>query len=157
MVELRQINLEITPPRLYRYPQLIIPNPEQRRFNIRSSPSDPRFPLGFSRLYSLIQSFTSLLRSLSQSRRNEPRTSIPSESHSLASSITIPEPQISLARHILLKRGHHQRHPEIGEQALGERYIGGFSIGDSIDELNMTLAEVFLSPTRIYASTLTLY
>jgi len=58
---------------------------------------------------------------------------------------------ISLARHVLLKREYHQRYPEIGEPALREGYSGRFSIGDFIDELNMTLAEALLSPTRIYA------
>lgn len=58
---------------------------------------------------------------------------------------------ISLARHVLLKREYHQRYPEVGEPALKERYSGRFSLDDFIDELDMTLAEALLSPTRIYA------
>jgi phosphoribosylformylglycinamidine cyclo-ligase len=58
---------------------------------------------------------------------------------------------VSLARHILLKREYYQRYPEIGEQEIAEKYSGRFTLDSFIDELNMSLAEALLSPTRIYA------
>ena len=58
---------------------------------------------------------------------------------------------ISLARHALLKREYLERYPEIGEPDIKEAYSGRFSLDDYIEELDTTLAEALLSPTRIYA------
>jgi phosphoribosylformylglycinamidine cyclo-ligase len=58
---------------------------------------------------------------------------------------------ISLARHVLLRREYYQRYPEIGEPEIAEKYSGRFSLDSFIDELDMSVAEALLSPTRIYA------
>ena len=58
---------------------------------------------------------------------------------------------ISLARHVLLKREYYQCYPEIGEPEIAEKYSGRFSLDSFIEELDMSLADALLSPTRIYA------
>jgi phosphoribosylformylglycinamidine cyclo-ligase len=58
---------------------------------------------------------------------------------------------ISLARHVLLKREYYQCYPEIGEPEIAEKYSGRFTLDSFMDELDMSLAEALLSPTRIYA------
>ena len=58
---------------------------------------------------------------------------------------------ISLARHVLLKQEYYQCYPEIGEPEIAEKYSGRFSLDSFIEELDMSLADALLSPTRIYA------
>jgi len=58
---------------------------------------------------------------------------------------------ISLARHVLLKQEYYRCYPEIGEPEIAEKYSGRFSLDSFIEELDMSLADALLSPTRIYA------
>ncbi|MEM1557897.1 MAG: AIR synthase-related protein [Thermoproteota archaeon] len=56
---------------------------------------------------------------------------------------------ITLARHCLLSNEYLSKYPEISsEETRG--YYGRFKIDSFIDELNMTIGEAMLSPTRIY-------
>lgn len=56
---------------------------------------------------------------------------------------------ITLARHCLLSNEYLKKYPEIGfEEVKG--YYGHFKIDSFVEELNMTLGEALLSPTRIY-------
>lgn len=56
---------------------------------------------------------------------------------------------ITLARHCLLKSEYEEKYPEIGNPTSG--YYGKYSIEDSPGDLNMTVGEAIVSPTRIYA------
>lgn len=53
---------------------------------------------------------------------------------------------ITLARHCLMKPEYSKKHPEIGSG-----YFGRFSFDDYLEELNMSVGEAILSPTRIFA------
>ncbi|MDW8034332.1 MAG: AIR synthase-related protein [Nitrososphaerota archaeon] len=56
---------------------------------------------------------------------------------------------ITLARHSLLSREYLDKYPETScEEARG--YYGKFKIDTFLEELNMTVGEAILSPTRIY-------
>ncbi|MCX8183703.1 MAG: AIR synthase-related protein [Crenarchaeota archaeon] len=55
---------------------------------------------------------------------------------------------ITLARHCLLSKEYLNKYPEIGSEAKG--YYGRFKIDSFVDELNMSIGEALLSPTRIY-------
>ncbi|MEM4229039.1 MAG: AIR synthase-related protein [Thermoproteota archaeon] len=55
---------------------------------------------------------------------------------------------ITLARHCLLTKEYLDKYPEIGSEAKG--YSGRFKIDSFVDELDMTIGEALLSPTRIY-------
>lgn len=59
---------------------------------------------------------------------------------------------ITLARHCLLAREYLDKYPEIGSEAKG--YYGRFKIDSIVDELNMSIGEALLSPTRIYLQTI---
>ncbi len=59
---------------------------------------------------------------------------------------------ITLARHCLLAREYLDKYPEIGSEAKG--YYGRFKIDSFVDELNMSIGEALLSPTRIYLQTI---
>ncbi|MEM2796021.1 MAG: AIR synthase related protein [Candidatus Hadarchaeales archaeon] len=52
---------------------------------------------------------------------------------------------ITLARHCLMKPEYSKKRPEIGSG-----YFGRFSFDDYLEELNMTVGEAILSPTRIF-------
>jgi len=57
---------------------------------------------------------------------------------------------ITLARLSLMDRRYQKRYPELSES--GERrYRGRFKFDTHLDELNMTVGEALLSPTRLYA------
>lgn len=56
---------------------------------------------------------------------------------------------ITLARHCLLAREYLEKYPEIGSGDV-KGYYGRFKIDFFLDELNMTVGEALLSPTRIY-------
>ncbi|MBO3754609.1 MAG: phosphoribosylformylglycinamidine cyclo-ligase [Candidatus Brockarchaeota archaeon] len=55
---------------------------------------------------------------------------------------------ITLARHCLLAKEYLDKYPEIGSEAKG--YYGRFKIDSFVDELNTSIGEALLSPTRIY-------
>ncbi|MBO3832789.1 MAG: phosphoribosylformylglycinamidine cyclo-ligase [Candidatus Brockarchaeota archaeon] len=55
---------------------------------------------------------------------------------------------ITLARHCLLAKEYLDKYPEIGSEAKG--YYGRFKIDSFVDELNMSIGEALLSPSRIY-------
>ena len=57
---------------------------------------------------------------------------------------------LTLARRCLLSREYSERYPEIIGFS-GKPYSGRFRVDDYIDELNMTVGEALLSPTRIFA------
>ncbi len=57
---------------------------------------------------------------------------------------------ITLARHVLLSKEYELKYPEICDPISKERYYGRYKIDDYLDELNMTVGEALLSPTRIY-------
>ncbi|MBO3840270.1 MAG: AIR synthase-related protein [Thermoproteota archaeon] len=56
---------------------------------------------------------------------------------------------ITLARHCLLSNEYLKKYPEISSEET-KGYCGRFKIDSFIDELNMTIGEAILSPTRIY-------
>jgi len=56
---------------------------------------------------------------------------------------------ITLARHCLLVEEYLKNYPEIGSGDV-KGYYGRFKIDSFVDELNMTVGEALLSPTRIY-------
>ena len=63
---------------------------------------------------------------------------------------------LTLARLCLMDRSYQEKYPEILEPADGERsYYGRFKFDDYLDELNMTVGEAILSPTRLYAPVIT--
>jgi phosphoribosylformylglycinamidine cyclo-ligase len=55
---------------------------------------------------------------------------------------------ITLARHCLLVKEYLDKYPEISSEAKG--YYGRFKIDSFIDELNMSIGEALLSPSRVY-------
>ena len=57
---------------------------------------------------------------------------------------------ITLARLCLMKREYERKYPEIKDPD-GKGYYGRFAIDDYLDELDMTVGEAILSPTRIFA------
>jgi len=57
---------------------------------------------------------------------------------------------ITLARHCLLKKEYSLSYPEIVEPDL-KGYYGRFGIDDYVEDLDMSIGEAILSPTRIYA------
>jgi phosphoribosylformylglycinamidine cyclo-ligase len=56
---------------------------------------------------------------------------------------------ITLARHCLLTKEYLEKYPEIGSGEV-KGYYGRFKTDSFVDELNMTVGEALLSPTRIY-------
>ncbi|MEM3713156.1 MAG: AIR synthase related protein, partial [Thermoproteota archaeon] len=56
---------------------------------------------------------------------------------------------ITLARHCLLSNEYLKKYPEISSEET-KGYYGRFKIDSFVDELNMTIGEAILSPTRIY-------
>ncbi len=56
---------------------------------------------------------------------------------------------LTLARHCLLENSYFKKYPEIGYEGV-KGYYGRFKIDSFLDELNMTIGEALLSPTRIY-------
>ncbi|MGQ9478953.1 MAG: AIR synthase-related protein, partial [Thermoproteota archaeon] len=56
---------------------------------------------------------------------------------------------LTLARHCLLSNEYFERYPEIGYEDV-KGYYGRFKIDSFIDELDMTVGEALLSPTRIF-------
>ncbi|MFP4006140.1 MAG: AIR synthase related protein [Candidatus Hadarchaeia archaeon] len=56
---------------------------------------------------------------------------------------------ITLARHCLLKEEYEKKYPEIGSEK--SKYYGKYSIEDSPKDLDMSIGEAIVSPTRIYA------
>lgn len=56
---------------------------------------------------------------------------------------------LTLARHCLLENNYFKKYPEIGYEEI-KGYYGRFKINFFLDELNMTVGEALLSPTRIY-------
>lgn len=56
----------------------------------------------------------------------------------------------TLARTSLMKPEYLNKYPEISHPARG-RYIGKHEYDDHLDELEMTVGEALLSPTRLYA------
>lgn len=56
---------------------------------------------------------------------------------------------ITLARHCLLSNEYLKKYPEISSEET-KGYCGRFKIDSFVDELNMTIGEAILSPTRIY-------
>ncbi|MEM2088343.1 MAG: AIR synthase-related protein [Thermoproteota archaeon] len=56
---------------------------------------------------------------------------------------------LTLARHCLLENDYFKKYPEIGYEGL-KGYFGRFKIDHFLEELNMTIGEALLSPTRIY-------
>jgi len=57
---------------------------------------------------------------------------------------------LTLARCTLMKAEYVERYPELTHPA-GERYRGRYSFDEYLDELDMTVGEALLSPTRLYA------
>jgi len=57
---------------------------------------------------------------------------------------------ITLARHCLMKKEYGLKYPEL-EEPNSRGYYGSFSFDDHLDELDMTVGEAILSPTRIFA------
>jgi phosphoribosylformylglycinamidine cyclo-ligase len=56
---------------------------------------------------------------------------------------------ITLARHSLMKGKYERLYPEIGDPK-GGRYYGRFNYDDYDDDVEMTIGEAILSPTRLY-------
>ncbi len=57
---------------------------------------------------------------------------------------------ITLARHCLLSKEYAERYPEICD-SRSKDYFGRYRVDDYLDELDMTIGEALLSPTRVYA------
>ncbi|MGC9069026.1 MAG: AIR synthase related protein [Thermoprotei archaeon] len=57
---------------------------------------------------------------------------------------------LTLARHVLLNSEYKEKYPEIYENISSKKYYGRYKIDKYIDELNMTIGEALLSPTRLY-------
>ena len=59
---------------------------------------------------------------------------------------------LTLARLCLMHKSYQEKYPEILESADNKRsYYGRFKFDDYVDELDMTVGEALLSPTRLYA------
>ncbi len=57
---------------------------------------------------------------------------------------------ITLARHCLMKHDYERKYPEL-KDSDSRGYYGKFSFDEHHDELDMTVGEAILSPTRIFA------
>ncbi len=57
---------------------------------------------------------------------------------------------ITLARHCLLSIEYFKKYPEVCEPSLKRKYFGRYRLDDVPGDLNMTVGEALLSPTRIY-------
>lgn len=57
---------------------------------------------------------------------------------------------ITLARHCLMKSEYARKYPEL-KDPNSKGYYGRFAFNDYLDELEMTIGEAILSPTRIFA------
>ena len=57
---------------------------------------------------------------------------------------------LTLARHIILSREYKEKYPEVSDPLMEEEYSGYYKIDSYLDELDMTVGEALLSPTRIY-------
>ncbi|MFX1384779.1 MAG: AIR synthase-related protein [Promethearchaeota archaeon] len=60
---------------------------------------------------------------------------------------------LTLARHGMLSHEYYKKYPECYDQNLEERFVffGKFKLSDKISEINLTVGEALLSPTRTYA------
>jgi len=56
---------------------------------------------------------------------------------------------ITLARHCLMERDYEKKYPEIRDPS-GKGYYGRFKFDEYDDELNMTVGEAIISPTRLF-------
>ncbi|HDI12927.1 MAG TPA: hypothetical protein ENF64_02295 [Hadesarchaea archaeon] len=57
---------------------------------------------------------------------------------------------ITLARHCLMRNEYGRKYPELLDPN-GRGYYGRFAFDEYLDELDMTVGEAILSPTRIFA------
>ena len=56
---------------------------------------------------------------------------------------------ITLARHCLMDKSYSQLYPELTNP--GKKYYGSYKVDSFIDELDMTVGDAIISPTRIYS------
>ncbi|MFX0103961.1 MAG: AIR synthase related protein [Candidatus Hodarchaeota archaeon] len=63
---------------------------------------------------------------------------------------------LTLARHGVLSHEYYEKYPECYDQSIDEKYIffGKYRLTDMIDELNMSIGKLLLSPTRTYSPVL---
>lgn len=58
---------------------------------------------------------------------------------------------LTLARHVLLNKYYRDKYPEAYESSLEKPYSGRYKLDMYVEELDMSVGEALLSPTRIYA------
>lgn len=56
---------------------------------------------------------------------------------------------ITLARHCLMDKSYSKLYPELTNS--GKKYYGSYKVDSFIDELDMTVGDAIISPTRIYS------
>ncbi|MHA1294120.1 MAG: AIR synthase related protein [Promethearchaeota archaeon] len=60
---------------------------------------------------------------------------------------------LTLARHGTLSHEYYEKYPECYDQNLNEKYVffGKYKLTDNIKEINLSIGQALLSPTRTYA------